>query len=221
MGVPWVGTLVITFLAFAAFCYGSDLDFDGDMSLRVDHSLDMGETWEQRGTLSLSKSRSSIPTLNQGPLSTESLEKIANLCTENQYYLIKVSGDGVDEMQSYASACTLIASGLADHLTIVLDWRANPVAANLAARNVPKAGGHSSGKLDTRVQVLNMENGPTPDTAAYIQKMEEEKSRKLSGDKQDNRSFFAKYWMYIVPLCIIMLINSAGAPENGGGAPAR
>ena len=52
----------------------------------------------------------------------------------------QVSGDGVDEMQSYASACTLIASGLADHLTIVLDWRANPVAANLAARNVPKVG---------------------------------------------------------------------------------
>lgn len=44
-----------------------------------------------------------------------------------------------------------------------------------------------------------MENGPTPDTAASTQKMEEEeKSRKISGKTEDNRSFFAKYWMYIV-----------------------
>ena len=34
MGVPWVGPLAIFFLTFAVLCHGSDLDFDGDMTLR-------------------------------------------------------------------------------------------------------------------------------------------------------------------------------------------
>lgn len=32
-----------------------------------------------------------------------------------------------------------------------------------------------------------------PDTQTYIQRLEQEKSEKLRGDKTDNRSFFAKY----------------------------
>ena len=30
----------------------------------------------------------------------------------------------------------------------------------------------------------------------------------------DNRSFLAKYWMYIVPVVLFMAINGAAAPEG-------
>ena len=33
--------------------------------------------------------------------------------------------------------------------------------------------GRNRDKFDTKVVIQNMENGPTPDTAAFIQKMEE------------------------------------------------
>ena len=33
----------------------------------------------------------------------------------------------------------------------------------------------------------------SPETAAYIQKLEEEKAVKQKGEGEDNRSFFAKY----------------------------
>ena len=59
-----------------------------------------------------------------------------------------------------------------------------------------------------------MEAGPVPDTAAFIQKLEEEKRRQEKGEVPDNRSFLAKYWMYIVPLVIFIAINGAAAPEG-------
>jgi len=212
-------TLMLVSLLLLGFgggwCLASDHDMDGEMMLRMEHSLDMGETWESRGSLAFSKSRSSVPSINQGSMSEESLSKLESLCSNNQLYLIKVYGEGIGDLQSYTPACAMLSSSLAEQITLFLDWRGNPIAANLAARNSfgKKA---NIQKFDTRIQVQSMENGPTPDTAAYIQKMEEEKSRKISGKTEDNRSFFAKYWMYIVPLCVIMLMNSAGGPEGGG-----
>ncbi|KAI2806573.1 hypothetical protein BLOT_008530 [Blomia tropicalis] len=41
-----------------------------------------------------------------------------------------------------------------------------------------------------------------------------ERQEKMRGSKQDNRSFLAKYWMYIVPFVIFMLVSSALNPEN-------
>jgi len=52
---------------------------------------------------------------------------------------------------------------------------------------------------------------PVPDTSTYIAKMEQMKSEKAEG--KDNRSFLAKYWMYIVPVVLVMLL-SGGAQEG-------
>jgi len=213
-----IGTLVsISLLLLAlggSLCLASDLDLDGEMMLRMEHSLDMGKSWESRGSLAFSKARSVVPSINQGSLSDDSLSKLESLCSNNQLYLIKVSGEGIGDLQSYTPACAMLDSSLAEQITLFLDWRGNPIAANLAARNSLGQKANIE-KFDTRIQVQSMENGPTPDTAAYIQKMEEEKSRKISGTTEDSRSFFAKYWMYIVPLCVVMLINSAGGGEGG------
>ena len=45
----------------------------------------------------------------------------------------------------------------------------------------------------------------------------QDKLSKQKGETTDNRSFLAKYWMYIVPIVIFMAINGATSPENGGG----
>ena len=70
--------------------------------------------------------------------------------------------------------------------------------------------------FNSKVVVQHMETGPSPDTASFIQKMEEEKLAKERGDTKDNRSFFAKYWMYIIPF-VLVLAMSGGGPEGGGG----
>ncbi|CAD6189715.1 unnamed protein product [Caenorhabditis auriculariae] len=45
---------------------------------------------------------------------------------------------------------------------------------------------------------------PSPDTQSFVQKMERERRarQQQGGGETDNRSFLAKYWMYIVPVVI-------------------
>lgn len=59
----------------------------------------------------------------------------------------------------------------------------------------------------------------SPDTASFVQKIEREREARDRGEVKDNRNFLAKYWMYIVPVVILVLISSATNPE--GGAAAR
>lgn len=45
----------------------------------------------------------------------------------------------------------------------------------------------------TSVQIRSPDGGPTPDTASYILKVENEKAARERGETKDNRSFLAKY----------------------------
>lgn len=58
----------------------------------------------------------------------------------------------------------------------------------------------------------------SPDTATFIQKIEREREARDRGDVKDNRGFFAKYWMYIVPVAILVLVSGVTSPEAGGAA---
>lgn len=58
----------------------------------------------------------------------------------------------------------------------------------------------------------------SPDTASYIQKMEREREARERGDVKDNRGFLAKYWMYLVPVVVLVLLSGASNPEGAGAA---
>ena len=105
---------------------------------------------------------------------------------------------------------TLLA-GLSEIFTVHLDWRNKVVGISITAEshvtNYPKRGQATSasnvlsenedklefaGGFKSKVLVQPMEMGPQPDTAAFIQRMEQEKLAKERGETKDNRSFFAK-----------------------------
>jgi len=44
----------------------------------------------------------------------------------------------------------------------------------------------------TKALVSHMEPGPQPDTASFIQKIEQDKLAKQRGETKDNRSFISK-----------------------------
>lgn len=61
-----------------------------------------------------------------------------------------------------------------------------------------------------------------PDTASFIQKVEREREARDRGEVKDNRGFLAKYWIYIVPVAILLLLSGASPDGNAsGGAAAR
>ncbi|CAI2352809.1 unnamed protein product [Caenorhabditis sp. 36 PRJEB53466] len=71
------------------------------------------------------------------------------------------------------------------------------------------------------VQVLGQTTLPSPDTASFVAKLEREKRAKQHGADADNRSFLAKYWMYLVPVVLFAVISSAVNPEAGAEGAAQ
>jgi len=208
---------------------GSEVEFDGQLILNIDHSLDEGSTWEHRGTVTVHSTRSGSSSVDQIPLRSDQKQELNELCSRNGLYLLKVSGQtsqtDLGVHRTYAAACNVVDANLVDSLTLHLDWRGKVSAVSYWTSHQdkvvltnPQAVEVSKKSLNfkTKIHAQHMENGPVPDTAAFIQRMEQEKMDKQKGETKDNRSFLAKYWMYIVPVVIFMAINGAASPENGG-----
>ncbi|PIO68502.1 hypothetical protein TELCIR_09714 [Teladorsagia circumcincta] len=64
------------------------------------------------------------------------------------------------------------------------------------------------------------ENAPAfnfrPDTQLFVQMMERERRARQHGAEADDRSFLGKYWMYIVPVVVFVVISNAMTPDGGG-----
>ena len=52
----------------------------------------------------------------------------------------------------------------------------------------------------------------------FVRKLEEEKADEAAGKGKDSKSFLGKYWMYILPVFLILMLSSQGEqPAEGGG----
>jgi len=196
----------------------------GQISLSVDHSLDEGLTFSSRGMLVIQSLRSGSAWMDSTLMPTftsSQKESLRKLCRNDGLYSLRLTSPDEPEVvhRTAVHACNLVDSGLSDIFTVHLDWRNTVVGVSVMA------GGGATKKdeedtLDaangfrSKVLVQHMETGPQPDTAAFIQRMEQEKLAKERGETKDNRSFLAKYWMYIIPV-VLVLAMSGGNPEGG------
>jgi len=201
---------------------------DGELVLYLQHSFDMGASWTDRGTVSVHSTRSGSATVDQSPLEQEQKGQLAKLCSEGGLYLVRATPSSqAGQFRSYSSACGFLEAQLMDTLTIQLDWRGKLSAIAHGLQTPYSARGGLGGGLargetaredgsvmKTKVLTQHMENGPVPDTAAFIQRMEENKRKEEKGEVKDNRSFLAKYWMYIVPVVLFMAVNGAASPQQ-------
>ena len=205
-----------------------DQELDGEITLIMKHSFDHGKNWHTRGSVTVHNTRNGAASFDQHPLPAEHKNALAGQCEAQGLYLMQLveqHSSGEQLHRSAASACLMMESGLMDTLTLNLDWRGKlgsvvigiqqPSAKNsLKGVKLDLSSDQDHSNFKTKVIMQRMENGPVPDTAAFIQKMEEEKRKAEKGEVKDNRSFLAKYWMYIVPIVIFMAINGAAAPEG-------
>merc|ERR1711971_184203 len=176
-------------------------------------------TWSERGSVAVQSTRSGSASVEQASLESDQVDALSSLCQnggrEGGLYMVKASQSGGPTLRSYTAACGLLESGLQDTLTLQLDWRGKLVSAIMGVQQNPGKGNEGQQSLfRTRVSTQQMENGPAPDTAAFIQRMEENKRKEEKGEVKDNRSFLAKYWMYIVPVVLFMALNGAAAPQQ-------
>jgi len=163
--------------------------------------------------------------LTQNALDATFAQNLLDLAKSDGVYRIKsivrTSTRKVISFLSYAKACLLVESYLSDALTVSLDYAGTVVAVTLSpTTSVCENYTVNTADLrnfNTQLHFRHIDQGPIPDTAAYIQKLEREREARERGDVKDNRSFLAKYWMYIVPVVIFVVLSGASNPEAAGG----
>lgn len=216
---------------FITVVVGED-EYDGLYSLTVEHTFDQGlnPVFTRRGIIMVRSLKSGLGEfVEQNPLSFEKKTQLKDLAASDGLYRIRVSkGDAVNDhfVYSFMKACALYESRLSDRVSVHVDMSGNLISSSISA-SVPYCSGITVGdyelnQFNSTVEVQQTVLGPAPETQAYIQKLEQEKMEKAKGQQADNRGFFAKYWMYIVPLLIFMVLFQNNVDPNGGqGGGAR
>jgi len=204
------------------------LEYDGHLTVHLQHSFDQVKEPQffDRGTVNIQSIRTGAMTLQQVALSVEDRQKLKAIAEKDGLYRLRAFVQTMDGKETsfltFVKACSLTESHLSDILTISLDHTGSVIAVSMSTSPAICEGRHISHNdlqnFNTTVFVKHMEQGPTPDTAAYIQKLEKEREARERGDTKDNRSFLAKYWMYIVPVVIFVVLSGAANPDGGAGA---
>ncbi|KAF5298590.1 hypothetical protein FQR65_LT09685 [Abscondita terminalis] len=207
----------------------SNIEYDGYVHISLQHALISSDSpvFTERGNVTIQSLRTGSSTVQQKPLTQSEKIKLRDLSAANRFYQLKSVVTSSDESQvtfiSTIKACMLVESELSDILSVSLDYSGKVITVTLAVASTSTCEGavvpiDKLKEFSTSVFVRHTENGPVPDTASYIQKLEREREAKERGEVKDNRSFLAKYWMYIVPVIIIMVLSSAANPDGAGGA---
>ncbi|XP_025085922.1 ER membrane protein complex subunit 10-like [Pomacea canaliculata] len=210
-------------------------EFEGSRTLLIEHSFDSGPepVFTRRGTVVIHSLKSNKAQFSQAaPLTHEEREQLAKLAYEDGIYRLRIplnkgiNTDADSYVSTFTRACGLYESGLTDQLTINFD----PTGEVLGVSEHAIPGRCTGAIVDasnltnwkTAVDAIQSVSGPVPDTQTYLEKVKRDEQERAKGQQGDNRSFFGKYWMYIVPVVIMLMIMStadqqAGAGGGGGG----
>lgn len=196
----------------------------------LQHKLSSSDTFKPRGSLLVKPKTDYRPaqatfTQPQTSLSESELKILKEASDKGDTYYLRASirkkkPDAIDKAgkvtQTIIKSCSLVVANLADTLVINLNPLNEFLGLNIFTTDqecigqVPR---DISGRFNTTIQLVSGSLGPQPDTATYIKRLEEERQSKQKEGKEDNRSFLAKYWIYIVPAVIILMMM--GGPEQG------
>lgn len=200
------------------------------MSIQLFHSLDAHDPkgFTSRGNISVVSINSADFIVNQKELSLKERDTLQKLAKDKKFYRLKadiVSSDGIKRtFLSSVKACHLIASQLHDFITINFDHNNAVLGINEKTVNLDGTTDDCESlslgnvnEFSTVVNLKNIESAPQADTLSFIQKLEREKNMREKGEI-DNRSFLQKYWVYIVPAIILLLISGVTNPETQAAA---
>lgn len=220
LGSIWIASTI-------SYVKANSLEYDGWLNIALFHALDIDEPnkFTLRGNVTITNRNTGLVSVAQEPLSLQDRNKLKRLAQENRLYRLEAhvtDSDGVTKFLTSSKACALAKAQLTDVLWVSLDHSGMVTAVTQSVNNgnMNECRDLSNTDVDvldefnTDVYVKHTESAPIPDTASFIQKMEREREARERGETKDNRSFFAKYWMYLVPVVILLLISSTN-PEAG------
>ncbi|XP_029015854.1 ER membrane protein complex subunit 10 isoform X2 [Betta splendens] len=210
-----------------------DTEFSG-FSVPIEHSFEVDDVakFRLRGSVVLKAGRESSISLSQNQLSEEDRSKLKEVAAVNGLYRIRVprvflQADRQTERQmegyltAFVRACAMVESHLSDVITLHTDVSGYLIGVSIVTLPGTCRGTEVEDEVDlevfnTTLSVMAPVNAPGPETAFFLERMEQE-SEKKAKNPQEQKSFFAKYWYLILGGAIfLMATNSAQSPAGGG-----
>jgi hypothetical protein len=221
-------------------CYsevGQDFDiFD------LEYAIGSNENFEKLTTFNLRKLRESHSafqaTYQNTPSSSYSLNIYGSLINQatkiqllnelktssNPIYKLRVCRKSVCIASSYTNLKNLLSSNnIQLNLTLHLNSNSNNINSITIKTDQlenKETIDETSYYLTINANLLTSKSSASPDTQTYIEKVKKEIESKTENAKENNKSFIAKYWYYIVPFVVIVFITSFLNPEQAGAGAA-
>uniref|UniRef100_A0A1B0AR95 ER membrane protein complex subunit 10 n=1 Tax=Glossina palpalis gambiensis TaxID=67801 RepID=A0A1B0AR95_9MUSC len=217
----------LTFLSLAKLGMAY-LEYDGSIHIELYHAVnpEIPDSFTYRGNITVSNVNSGISSINQRSLFTDEKTASKKFVYKNAFYRLRATVVYMSgARRTFLTAnkfCSLINNQLNDEFWISIDGSGY---VNAITYMVPQMNGVDDcpdfeleslilQDFTTDVLIKHTDLAPIPDTAGYIQKLEREREARQRGETKDTRGFFAKYWMYIVPIVLLMFISGASNPEQ-------
>jgi len=211
----------------------SSFTWQSNSVLPIEHSFGIDDQFTSRGQIAFRSSKETTAYFtNEIELNENELEKLKNLAQQDGLYFIRspikiggnlntVDNETTRYVSTFVKACYLYGSRLTEKITIAIDFYGNVIGLSIISPrsdclqeiHIPP---HNA-VFNSTVLIQSQVAGPVPDTQLFVKKIEQEKHDQATGKGKDNRSFIAKYWMYIVPVVLVVLLSSQAEPQEGGG----
>uniref|UniRef100_A0A2H1VLM8 ER membrane protein complex subunit 10 n=1 Tax=Spodoptera frugiperda TaxID=7108 RepID=A0A2H1VLM8_SPOFR len=212
---------IAAILILSLINYAACIDYDGWLNIKIEHSLNCGtEKYCPRGNIALKSIRAGAAVVDQIQFNKGHIEALKNLAEIDSFYTIRTLVTSAEnskgtEFFSSVKARAFLGNGLSDVINAWVLPNGAVTAVSFQVTNASQPLSLESGtqKINSNFFLRYVEQAPVPDTATYIQKLEREREAREKGDLKDNKSFLAKYWMYIVPIAIFVMISGASNPE--------
>ncbi|XP_015248567.1 PREDICTED: ER membrane protein complex subunit 10 isoform X2 [Cyprinodon variegatus] len=203
-------------------------------SVPLEHSFELDDVakFQSRGSLLLKTGREPSVSLAQNQLSEDDRAKLKEVAAVDGLYRIRVprvflQADRQTEWQmegyltAFVRACAMVESHLSDVITLHTDVSGYLIGVSIVTLPGACRGTEVEDEVDlevfnTTLSIMAPVNAPGPETALFLERMEQE-SEKKGKNPQEQKSFFAKYWYLILGGAIFLMLTNSAQPPAGGG----
>ncbi|KAI9205489.1 uncharacterized protein BJ171DRAFT_500613 [Polychytrium aggregatum] len=217
--------LCVIALAIRSVCASQDdtveVSKPAGQHIRVLHSVS-GSPFAERGVLNFnpnSKKKSALKYVHADDAEMASVLK--PVTSAEDYYTVRfVSSSKPDSHlgEVRVRACQLHAAGLREHFVIHVDQDGEPFRIDylVPSQDCSLDGVKKAQDFKPTIELAKKLDGPRP----HLIKVKEVAMKDGKPVQEEEKSFWQKYWMYIVPIVLLVLLNGGGDSQEGGSGAA-